>query len=583
MNDLSYNMFCNIKNDRRILESYIHDYLDSYNRNHVLALKLYPGVGKTKSTMDIINDCEKDSIYLSPNHKLSTEISDRYHYEHMVGKSLCCINKSKFEEISKFCGSNIFCKKHCEYYKRNQCEYYIRIKELYNFPKPWIGVHSHIPNLYEQFRLKNEGLTDITIIDENFMESLFNQKKIRRESLMFTKEFCEYEDLNIILKEIIDVMNEDKPFDNDYITQMISDLNINSLYEELERTDEHLLGLYERNNPMKYKKNWLGTFTELSLLAKSDYLNEGYMKIDSNNLDLMYFAKIKERGSTIILDATFDRSVNGRLFLDGTNFDIQELDEMFTNRQNRYQFKETFISGKRSNTFPMSSLYRSNSFTPTFYTLTKLARLICERHIGEKTLIISRKKHGILDEIRKEIDMVNVEYLNYGASRGINKYENFNNVILFGTPFPNPNLVSRKAKVLGVEEELIIKFEREDEMFQSLFRIRPLEKDCSIYVFSSLPIFRDNEGIISNTPTEMIKILENRFPLNLTNSDVVKLEILKVIGELGTLKKSEILGHIRKDEHLIKKCLKELISEGKVIEEPIRVGKARATIFLRLK
>jgi len=583
MNDLSYNMFCNIKNDRRILESYIHDYLDSYNRNHVLALKLYPGVGKTRSTMDIINDCEKDSIYLSPNHKLSTEISDRYHYEHMVGKSLCCINKSKFEEISKFCGSNIFCKKHCEYYKRNQCEYYIRIKELYNFPKPWIGVHSHIPNLYEQFRLKNEGLTDITIIDENFMESLFNQKKIRRESLMFTKEFCEYEDLNIILKEIIDVMNEDKPFDNDYITQMISDLNINSLYEELERTDEHLLGLYERNNPMKYKKNWLGTFTELSLLAKSDYLNEGYMKIDSNNLDLMYFAKIKERGSTIILDATFDRSVNGRLFLDGTNFDIQELDEMFTNRQNRYQFKETFISGKRSNTFPMSSLYRSNSFTPTFYTLTKLARLICERHIGEKTLIISRKKHGVLDEIRKEIDMVNVEYLNYGASRGINKYENFNNVILFGTPFPNPNLVSRKAKVLGVEEELITKFEREDEMFQSLFRIRPLEKDCSIYVFSSLPIFRDNEGIISNTPTEMIKILENRFPLNLTNSDVVKLEILKVIGELGTLKKSEILGHIRKDEHLIKKCLKELISEGKVIEEPIRVGKARATIFLRLK
>lgn len=561
--------------DRSFLADNINDYIHSYNRDKILVIKAYPGIGKTISTMDLLFKENLINIYLSPTHNLSGEVSNKFNIKHMMGKKYYCINKEVLK-LSSHCNNDIYCRYFCPYY--NNCEYYLIIKDLYSYTQSWIGVHSHLKNLYSNYVEKNEYMIDMTIIDETFSNSLIVNTKISRESLIYNKSLCEYDEFNFFIKEILNIMDDCKDIDEFYLKELLSGLNRKEMEKNAKNVDRVITESFLRKEKLDNKYNIFYTFMEIADLASKERLNQKFFEFKNNNIiDILYSNYLENKGSTILLDATFDESINSKFFDNDTKFEIIEYKESYLNHQKRYQFK----SDKRF-TYPISTLIHNKEYTSSFFTLCKLTKLIAEKHCNEDILVISRKKHGIMDKIKEFINLPNVEYINYGASRGINKYENFSVVILFGTPFPNPYYIERRAKMLGVDESTLSKIEKEDEMLQSLFRIRPLNKSCSIYILSSVDIFNKDKDIIYMTPNEMIKFIEKRLPICISRYSKIKNDIFEHIKLNKIVRKSELRNFISGDNNLISNSISELIEDGYIEEYAISEGIGRPKIYLKL-
>jgi hypothetical protein len=116
--------------------------------------------------------------------------------------------------------------------------------------------------------------------------------------------------------------------------------------------------------------------------------------------------------------------------------------------------------------------------------LFEIVRRICLRHYDEEVFICVRKRYQ--PHLEKYLDgITNANIAHYGGLRGANAFVKANVAVLIGAPFPNPDVLAVKSKVMGVNDRDIFQMECNEEMLQTAHRIRPLLKDETWVYFLS--------------------------------------------------------------------------------------------------
>ena len=113
-------------------------------------MKGYAGLGKTFISMDTLFNKDMINIYLAPTHNLCSEIEGQFSVKHMKGKKFECINSER-NPLKSHCDTNYYCTNICPYFY--ECDYFNKMRDLYSNCQSWVGVHSHIPNLFNKLQL----------------------------------------------------------------------------------------------------------------------------------------------------------------------------------------------------------------------------------------------------------------------------------------------------------------------------------------------------------------------------------------------------------------------------------------------
>lgn len=566
-----------IAEDRDILNSKINNYINNNNLDRILVVKAYQGIGKTTLALRNLKEKEKLFVYLSPNHMLTQEISERYDIQHIKGKKHYCSNTKIKSLLEEHCDTSIYCRKFCPNYSR--CRYFTMIHNLYNTCDSWAGVHSHINNIYRKYIDKYENIVDVSVIDENFMNSLRNHYIINRNMIDSVRYLIDNQPLLDFIDFSLDVMDRKTIYNEKNTKKML--LKLKGLDKVSETLNNEIINRYLLNEDISNMYNFVPYLSDLSRYIDNNIRSSGFMNYTDGYMSMVYYNTLDINHSAILLDATFVEDLNKVFFPKDTKFDVITLKEKYTIQQHRIQFK-----GDKRYSYPMSTLYYNNKLTNSFYFLCKLTNLILKQKEVERALIISRKKYDILDNIKKEVGKIDkeVSFIHYGANRGLDKYNGYDTVILFATPFPNPRYIERESKLLNVIPDILEESNREHEMLHSLHRIRPFGRESRIYVLSSVKIFKDDENIQFFTPTELLKMLDKKSSEDQNSSfGVIRQEIVDILNHNKVMKVNEVVSSVKGSDSLKIEVINHLISNGIVDKLKIKTDdKGRPPEFLRL-
>lgn len=462
----------------------------------VLVLKYQPGIGKTYNTIKTLMKEEFLLGWFGGSHRnVAENITDKYNLLHLKGKRKECQNPFKEDYINYNLLSNSHVCKTCDF--NEHCEYKNKIRNFFEFPESFGAVHHHFPIFSDMI---NETPYDVIVFDENFLEALFIGGTLTVEDLYRTLEMLE------IMPDSID-----RNFMIEFVTMLLS-MGLGGKYEEME--------VPENCNLEEFDK----AYQEFLITRLNDhqpiYYNRLTMMIKHLTLDnkkIVNKRKLLEKNSSqfVVELAQYDfdsLDINQKMIiLDATTPEklYEDIFEKF-DKTIKVIEPEIIIEGhmRQLNThaYPMSVLRHKNVRKRLF----KITKDIAKVHEDKNVFVCIRKKfRNELEEYT--IDSNNVIVAHYGGLRGINEYKNCDVAVLIGGPFPNPDTVKMKAYLMGVHEEYITRMELNEEMLQTIHRIRPIsttKKDTWVYVLSAVDTgykCTDNEFIPITTLEKEIK------------------------------------------------------------------------------
>jgi len=566
---------------RKDMNDTTHNYLDLNNPPRFNLLNnSFAGAGKSYITYKQLIESDSFFILLTNNHDVAKEqiekndvINDLVHIE---SRNILCKNE-EYIKLNKDYGINIkhFCKE-CPYY--NVCEFYERMRDIYDNPQSWVGVHHHLGGLVNNY--VDENMVDAVVIDENFLESLYKNTTIHYKNVLDTTGLLTQMVISPERDLILDILHQfsfgiqNDIVDNrsvykkiiNYYTYGGSDSRLDIFMEEYEKFQ---IEIYEtthtvfRNVVSNLIYSIINIYKHYKPFSDPDYLkyiNNVYQIIGNTRkkLSIAYYdlEALDISCKVIILDATTPADLYQKVFKRRIKTIQNEIDI----NSNIFQMKTA--------KFVMQTLDRKKSFDK----VAELVKLIVEKH-NEEVLCVSRIKY------KKDIEAINPTLIktNHYPLKASNAYEHLNIVIAFGTPEPRRDLLKRKSILLNYDEDKLLYVLREAEMLQSIYRIRPAEKTLNgietyIYMLTSLDLGFKNS--VRLTLSQYKRMLTDNIEYFCTDKveKRIKLEIINLLKK-GDYPISEILGIVTGKTEIIRLILKNLIDDGKIIQYPFDTGK----------
>jgi len=595
--DFSY--VSEIEKTRIKITNILINFLKSHNK--YLHLNYYPSAGKTHIAIRVLRDLGLFYIYLSPYHNLAEEQLKKFVFlkdvEHIEGRNRLC----KHEEYKKLSKNNIsisiMCKK-CPYNPYNKdtktylgkthpCEYYRRIKSIYEYPDTWFGVHHHLGGLVQDYIKKINGkkgkdkvkISGI-VIDENPIENIKTEIKIDYSLLMknvkFFSKLKKSKEKELLLylmynlKNIITTTTEEVESGryliyyknlHDNILKTFPKINIENLKDLDLKFQEILVEQYfikkkdcpknvissliyfliEMYNHISEMKDSFTFFkNSINIIQPKNPEKSHYVRLVFYNLNRL---KIEGDVKVIFLDATTPPSFYEKL-----------IGEKIVTSSKKVSL-ESSIYQLTSGRYPMTSIDWTRKIDGVQVIknyLKEILRLICEKHKDTYVLVICRKKYE--EELRKISK--NIETAHYPIS-GSNKWEKGTVVVLFGCPEYSRNHIKTTADLLDVPIEEYRYLGRESKMIQGIHRIRPILSIRLKYIYILSKVDLDITFVRKLDKYSFIKLLEEEIEYG--SIDDIQDEV-----------RDKLITKILKDESKTFKEIKDLL-EMKIGNEMLRI------------
>lgn len=446
----------------------INDFING--KPDVLLLRYPPGGGKTTtSANELLRQNIQFAFFGGKHESLEDNISKPHGLMHLEGKARKCTNPKKTDfELYGLLDSPEVCNRcpHLQF-----CEYKRMRKEFYNEPQSFVAVHHHFNNIAEHLE---QSKFDLYVFDENFLEAMFVGGDYHLNDLHKTQKLV-LEMVDSPEREFVKELLEDLivfVYTGQFTAPRIpASLNLFAFAEEYGRM---LVDRY-------YRREWihpnvLGGIINFFLLKneKEIYRREirkGAVREHIVELSQYDFSPLKTKTPLMILDATTPANIYKKV-LKKRKVVVKEPVAI----ANSHLFQLT------THNYPMSYL-RKEGIRKRLFEITKN---VCLKHSDEEVFICIRKRFkNYLENYLEGIENANIAH--YGGLRGANSFQEANVAVLIGTPIPNPDVTDVRARVMGVDRDDVFQMECNQEMLQTVHRIRPLLKDESyVYILSNM-------------------------------------------------------------------------------------------------
>jgi len=455
-----------------------------------------PGTGKTHTTIeDVANKMTgKRVIFSSFNKDLQRESygktlqltpkEDHGRFCRIESMETACKQPEKLKSITSvgFSPAEIICRS-CEYRKNDECSYYNQFEDMDHD----VFFTTHHMLQYSQKRIKE---VDLIIMDENLKSGLFledncDDRDMRNLSSILDglnrKLIDKILELGFgiarelkINKERPVIINGRKIASSDQheetiieILSKIMDISESDLKERLQKVID---AINQHTESQLYKKgvnlkavNWINnlfnakTYSYLLITEKND-LKFGYK----------YITPLGYEGVPIkVLDGTGNSRVANAL----TQRDFNEVNADVEWNSNRVHI--------------INNTYRTTMHFSKDKDLKNLLNIMLEKTSAEKVMILTYKFiEPRITKICREIDS-SKEYMGYHffGPRGVNKFEEYDAVLVIGTPYANLDDAGQDAFILFPDKEnedlrnAWTRINMEWELIQGIHRIRPVKKE----------------------------------------------------------------------------------------------------------
>lgn len=441
------------------------------NMGSVLVLQPPPGVGKTTGTVNALDGENISFGWFGPDHNSVEEnVSRPLDLLHLEGKNRICQHEEK-EALSELglLESSYVCSQ-CEY--NGYCDYKLMQQEFFAAPQSFAAVHQHIPHL-TKFVEKN--YFEVMVIDENFLDSMFlggtfTSKRIHHNlNMLYKAPYTDERDYMIrYLKKLNSML-----FDKDFEVEEWKEYDLKAFKGEYE--EFMVERLFNRKSTYYNDISWLIDFitTKNDKIVRRREVQTGYRSIFYADLYQYDFSPLNINTPQIILDATTPVEIYQQVYDQVSKQVLYSKPEI---KADSTAFQLT------THAFPMKYLKRSNVQERLF----NICKDVCRTHQDKKIFLCIRKafRRNLEDWLR---DYGNTVIAHYGGIRGANTYMEADVAVLIGAPFPNPDVVKMKSQAMKVKADYIQQMECNQEMNQTLHRIRPLLKEGTfIYILSNV-------------------------------------------------------------------------------------------------
>jgi len=497
-------------------------------------INVMPGVGKTTTTLQSIAPFCKDYsvLYLTPNHKLNSEISDKANelgIKNIVLTGRNEKNCKNFHEIQEIAQKGysikltlcIGCKCYSggeiandpvtgENYQIEKCDYQKQF-ELLREPGLYIAAYQFVSFSKVAETFANQGFERLIVIfDENPVNAYTRKTVIKPDSIRSFKHGCADADVenffdkiqkfseNVLNKHIQDKGNfytharfyaTDAPAGSIGHDQVPLFKQAGITDQEITALDRHLDNYRQAEKESIVKWQWRllkdnVNFNALKWLQDA-IANSGcaYLKIDYRSKKPIQFVSWQKNtpqlgGCRIIcLDATGNKSDLDSLF----SRDFQVLD----GNVEMPNLKKTWI---KLNTGKMKITHFKDD------KLDKLEKILKDstaylRDTDKKILLITFKgiKDNALPILKRLLPDRIVDCTHFGAGRGLNQWQDFDAVICLGWLNLNKKDALDLAMMLYPEkkdQDAFIDRSGKNEVLQAVHRIRPLFSNKNIILIS---------------------------------------------------------------------------------------------------
>lgn len=438
----------------------------------ILLMQYQPGIGKTTGVVrTLVEDNYPFGFFGADHASVQSNVVEIYEdIKHLEGKNRKCQNPRKRQLVELGLLESSYTCALCEHegfcdYKEMQYDFFIE-------PFTFAGVHAHIPHLAS---FVEENYFDAMVIDENFFDSMF------LGGTMTIRE------INNNLEMLYEMESSDE---RDYMVRFLKDLSTLLISGEMERekTDGYDLKafskeyhkfmldrLYDRKKTYFNDIQWLVDFliTNNNKLITRRVVENQFRKRYFVDLYQYDFSPLNITRPIIILDATTPKEI------------YEEIFEPFKKRIITHKPKvvaHSKLYQLTTHSYPMKFLNREMIRDRLF----SICENIVKRYNQEKVFFCIRKKfRPFLEQYLVNYD--NSFVAHYGGVRGANDYLEADIAVLIGAPFPNPDIVKMKSQAMGVHQEFIHQMECNEEMLQTIHRIRPLLKDeTEVFILSNI-------------------------------------------------------------------------------------------------
>jgi len=403
----------------------------------ITVLALQPEAGKTEAFIKYCEANQNQNIaYFAPYHSLLNEVEQRLegasNVIHWYGKkNICQLYKDKDPFLIALIENGLTTRFYCESCKlSDECGYKSHINQ-FDFSRPSIIL---APLEYIK---KHADKFDAIFVDEFVIKSYaysLPEKKDIREAIRILRNFEKlpiFDDLCNELKiiEYPNGLTDIGPISRMELAEKLNEMNLTNLRDIFQRgMSKSNIDDFELLAKVLKDINNLADFLKWKQIYRD---SEGYEK-DLNTYYDPYIYKLFELAESkpiIIMDATFNEELFEDLLrgYDGefgiNNFDINVYKTSIQNKDSViYRVNPTAW-------YPKSSIiYHEQINIDLINSVKKLYKFYTK--IGKKVGIITIK------DIKEQI-FNGFETLHYRNLRGKNEFENFDVLILLGTPQPN--------------------------------------------------------------------------------------------------------------------------------------------------
>ncbi len=461
-------------------------------QGEVLVLQPPPGVGKTTGTVNALDGDNISFAWFGPDHNsLEENVSKPLDLMHLYGKNRICQHPEK-ERLSELgvLESKYVCNT-CEY--NGYCEYKLMQQDFFSAPQSFAAVHQHIPHISGYVE---KNYFEVMVIDENFLDSMFLGGTLTSKRI--------YDNLNMVYK---------MPYtdERDYMIRYLKGLNELLLRGEVEIEDhrryelEAFKGEYEEfmierlfNRQSTYYNDvgWIIDFitTNNDKIVRRRTKKTSYRTIHFADLYQYDFSSLNIRTPTIILDATTPVEIYKQIY-NRMDKEVKYNKPDVIANSTAYQLT--------THSYPMKFLKLPNIQERLF----NICGAVCQVHQDKQIFLCIRKafKQDLEDALQ---GYGNTIIAHYGGIRGANTYMEADVAVLIGAPFPNPDVVTMKSQAMKVKKDDILRMDTNEEMNQTLHRIRPLLKEGTfVYILSNVDTGFHAKDYKKIPITEMEKML----------------------------------------------------------------------------
>jgi len=496
------------------------------------------------------------------------ELEKKYELFEIKGKTNYCIHGEYIKSSEEYrIPLSYFCEECPEKFGKDgtrQCEFWYRLNYLLKTGESWMGVHAFLGNI-ANFLIEKSHYLDV-IIDELPYSTIFVSERITEKNLGGALSYLNDNASECMERQfIIGILNhlcllishnEELKIEKikkqgvlDSLFHLISgnDMNLKDkiveFVEELLKKIRNMIMINVKTTSIPKNIGFLLTLSKIinkNMREKKDVEFLKYsIDVNPRRIKKRFFNELTlhycdlsilnvEDVRLWILDGTthpsFYKSIfsKERLIFIDNSYEIHNDFLVIYSNEHKYGINKLILRDKEKKTYEDTSIFKE------IYGIT---RRIVERFEKKRILIVCRKSNKIQEILIQKLKNdfpnkkiychlsskqkddtktiqesdISIDY--YGAIRGINSYIGYDICVLFGGAFPNPKDIRRQSVISGINKDVMLKTQREDEMNQSWGRIRPT-KSSIIFVFCDIDLgFKNIHNIYKLTNEQIIKFL----------------------------------------------------------------------------